>query len=193
MSVKPCVKCGAMDRGKDGACRPCIRKYKAEWAKKKYHINPEAGREQARKWRANNPEKAKQISSNQKRKNPEKTRESIRRLRVKNTEKIRAYSVKYREENLEKVKAREAKYHAENPEKIRAYSAKYYAENKEKIKARDKSYTDNISDHYVADRLGIPVKVLRNYPDLIKAKRELIKSHRTLKQIKEQTNAPESK
>ena len=54
---KPCVKCGATDRYKNGACRPCAR----ERAKR-------PGKERLR-------EKA----ANYRRKNPEKAREAVRR------------------------------------------------------------------------------------------------------------------
>ena len=53
--VKPCRKCGAMDRYKKGECRPCAKarhaKYRAE--------NPEKEKAYSAKYQAVNPEKGK--------------------------------------------------------------------------------------------------------------------------------------
>lgn len=89
-AVKPCIKCGAMDRNKRGNCRPCQNKHQRKWNK----ANPErahghslkyyaANRDQIlerkrryciansdvrasinRNWKDNNPEKVKVLKEN---------------------------------------------------------------------------------------------------------------------------------
>lgn len=51
--VKPCVKCGATERYKDGRCKPCMN----ESARRYAAANPEAARERVRNWQITNPDK----------------------------------------------------------------------------------------------------------------------------------------
>jgi len=106
MEIKPCIKCGAKDRYKSGACRQCAIKRSAIWQKnnkerrrricKKYRDNhPEAVREsfikhwnanyekskqKAKEWVQNNREKSRKIKADWAKRNPEyvKTRKKLR-------------------------------------------------------------------------------------------------------------------
>lgn len=70
--MKPCKKCGATERYKDGRCKSCQRasnkKYyennleKARESRKRWkRENPEKQREYSRKWNANNPRVKSQV------------------------------------------------------------------------------------------------------------------------------------
>ena len=91
--MKLCIKCGASDRYKSGACRPCSIKYRTS--------NPEKKKSSAAKWRAANPEKAKAATT---------------KWRAANKKKLKADSAKYYTENTEKKKSGVAKWRRENPE-----------------------------------------------------------------------------
>lgn len=69
-AVKPCVKCGALDRNQDGRCKACTRERQRAWN----NANREKVREQQRAW------------SNA---NREKERERTRAYRAANREKVR--------------------------------------------------------------------------------------------------------
>jgi hypothetical protein len=65
--LKPCVKCGATDRYKDGHCRPC-----AHLISKKHHeAHPEKRREYAEKHHEAHPEKRREYRKNAIKNNPE--------------------------------------------------------------------------------------------------------------------------
>lgn len=98
ISVKPCVKCGAMDRYKSGKCKPCIA-------------------ERSRKYRISNQE----IILERKRKyyeaNREKALERQKKYQQANCEKVAEYQRLYREANHDKAINYQREYHKANPEK----------------------------------------------------------------------------
>jgi len=91
---------------------------------------------------------------------------------------------KWRAENPEKERASAAKYHAENPEKVRARVAKYRAENPEKVRAIKAKCRASLTDGYIAELLGLPVK--KAPPQLIELKREQILLQRLAKEMKQE-------
>lgn len=132
--VKPCIKCGASDRNKWGACRPCkkasaaiwhkanLEKMKlvgAEWRKR----NPEKIRATTAKWRKANPEKAKLIKARWRKNNPEKAKLAETKWRKANPEKIKLVADIWKKANIGKVRLAHAKWQAKwnktNPEKRR--------------------------------------------------------------------------
>jgi len=130
---KPCIKCGAMDRGNHGQCRPCAKATAYAWAaanKDRAKENRDkwqaANRiklaEQSAAWRAANPEKAKSIRETWANNNPGKAEESSLKWRGLNREKIRVAAVAYRVANPEKSIASVMKWYAKNPESRRIHA-----------------------------------------------------------------------
>jgi 5-methylcytosine-specific restriction endonuclease McrA len=113
--VKPCSKCGAQERYKDGACKPCKQQRNSQWAKnnpKKHtervirwqRANSERHAENVRKWHEANPEKAAEASRKWRKANPEKVIERGRQWRQANRERDAEYSRKWAKANPEKCK-----------------------------------------------------------------------------------------
>jgi len=116
--------------------------------------------------------------------NPEKDRARYAKYRAENPEKVRAIRAKYRAENSEKLRASLAKYRAENVEKEMARLAKWRAENPEKVRASLAKCRASLTDGYIAELLGLPVK--KAPPQLIELKREQILLHRLAKEMKQE-------
>ena len=93
--MKPCRKCGAIDRYKSGACRPCSNVYYSTNFKK---IRIAGDIYQAR-YRAENPEQVKATKA---------------KYYAGNSKKAKAASAKWRTKNPEKMKVAGAKWRAEN-------------------------------------------------------------------------------
>jgi hypothetical protein len=147
--MKPCIKCGAVDRTKRGDCRPCARERWVRWCAEnpEYFVkwraeNIDRVRVQNTKWRAKNPE----YDANWCAKNPEKVKESKVKYRTKNPEKCKEASAKYRAENQEKEKTRQRKYRDENPEKEKARKANWRAENPKMVKTQQANWRSNNHD-----------------------------------------------
>lgn len=84
-TVKPCRKCGAMDRNANGRCKPCQK-------------------ERARKWHQANREKTVERNREWKQSNREKVLEGKRNYYQANREKIADYGRDYHRANPEKRK-----------------------------------------------------------------------------------------
>ena len=97
--TKKCVKCGATERYKSGACAPCHRWHSKAWRK----ANPKKHRERSRRWRKTNPEKKLESDRRWKKANPEKVREYGRRRGRVNPEKVYRNNRKWQKANPEKV------------------------------------------------------------------------------------------
>ena len=110
--MKPCRKCGAVDRNKRGDCIPCQVKHHAKWWK----ANSEKVKAYHAKYRAENSEKRKAYSAKWYRENPEKAKTSHAKWQTENPEKVKAANIKWRKANPEKIRAACAKYYAANPE-----------------------------------------------------------------------------
>jgi hypothetical protein len=81
--MKPCRKCGAVDRTPAGRCRPCMKAYNDEH----YKINTPRALETRAAYRAANREKVNAKSAECHKKNPECHRKASERYRNKNKEK----------------------------------------------------------------------------------------------------------
>lgn len=109
--VKPCIKCGAIDRYADGECRPCAKAA----AKKRYNENKEKELERNRAWREKNPEYAR----NWRLKNLDKHQEQCRNWHRVNADKSKANNAAWKRENKDKIRQRERQWRIENPELAR--------------------------------------------------------------------------
>lgn len=105
ISVKPCIKCGAMDRYASGDCKPCARFL-------------------ARKRRAANLEKILSYGAEWRKANREKARDYVRNWQEVNRERTRELARQYRKDNPEKVKESKKAWEKANPDKSKAISAK---------------------------------------------------------------------
>ena len=85
MTVKPCIKCGAVDRNARGDCRPCARDAVAKWraanpekiktASAKYYAeHSDQARGNSATWKAANPKRVKLLDARWRRGNPEKVK-----------------------------------------------------------------------------------------------------------------------
>lgn len=104
---------------------------------------------------------------------------------LKNIERTKQYKIDHYIKNREKWKERGKEWIKNNIEKNRILKLGYWRRNKEHYQQQLKNSISTISDVYVADCLDIKTEVLKKYPDLIEAKRDLIKARRI---IKKQTN-----
>ncbi len=121
-----------------------------------------------------------------------------------NKEKQKAYRRKYHEEHREMLNQRSKKWREENPElmknlhrewesKNKAHRRAYVDANREKYRVADRAKNTRLTNAYIAARLGLPVKLAKQHPDIIEAKREQIQILRILKPKTKKQNAPESK
>lgn len=129
--VKPCIKCGAVDRNKRGDCRPCHRERVREYRE----ANRDKVRENNRKWRDANPEKFAACQRKWREANKEKSAERNRKWRETNRDRDMEVKRKYREANKERAAQRDRKWQKANPEKVAERNRKWKQSNSEKVKA----------------------------------------------------------
>lgn len=148
-------------RAKDGLsfwCKECTKKY----MKEHYKNNSEKILASCAKWRENNPEK-------------------LAEYYKKNSKRMYAVQVEYRKNNPEKTRAKGVNYRKNNLEKVRATEARNRKKNIEKNRARSTASIKDLSNAYVAKKLGFKVSEIP--PELIEAKRLNLKIKRKLKEI----------
>jgi len=92
--LKPCKKCGKVERNARGDCKPCKRAWQDAWRQQNAGEKSRRNREwyekrkehviaKSREWHRNNPEKAKEFVLRYKARNPEKYKDSRLRSRHK--------------------------------------------------------------------------------------------------------------
>jgi ABC-type Zn uptake system ZnuABC Zn-binding protein ZnuA len=91
------------------------------------------------------------------------------------------YHKRYYEQNKEKLSEYQKRYYEQNKEKYCEYHKRYQEQNKEKIKELKKRHVAELNDAYVAHQLNLPTAEARKYPELLEARRELIKIRRFIK------------
>lgn len=155
--VKPCHKCGAMDRNPSGACRRCARRNTIAFHQRNptYSLvkstafrkaNPEKGPQYSRKYRLANPD----VRANYRRKNAKmiaakcaeynqkhhaKMAAKKRTYAIVNKEKARADANAWRKANRERDRAAHAAWRKSNPEKVAAIHAAFLKAHPERCAA----------------------------------------------------------
>lgn len=129
--VKPCVKCGAQERYKDGACKPCKQQRNSQWAKN----NPKKHTERVIRWQKANSERHIENVRKWREANPEKVAEASRKWYWANTEKVAEAGCEYRKTNREKRAENNRKWRQANPDKEAERSRRWRKANPEKCKA----------------------------------------------------------
>lgn len=136
VAVKPCIKCGAMDRNKSGGCRPCQK----ERNRKYYEANLERVAEHSCKWREENPERSTELKRKWFEANREKAAEYQRKWRKTNPEKAHSHSVKYYVANREEVLKRKRQYCKANSDVRANINRNWKDNNPEKVKTLKENY-----------------------------------------------------
>ena len=108
---KPCVKCGAVDRYKDGKCKACSVARNAAY----YDANAEKIKATGFAYCVLNRDKRRAYAATYRAANPEIVKAKIAEWYAANTEKMAAYFVAYRAANREKANARTAAWRQANP------------------------------------------------------------------------------
>jgi len=146
VNMKPCIKCGAIERNKRGVCKPCIAKYYAEYRAD----NRDKIRAFSAKWRAKNTEKIKAINAKWYAANTKKRMAIINKWQKENSEKKKAINIKWAKDNPDKVKAFKARWAKNNPETCRVY----YHNRQARKKANGGKLSSNLSELLYARQKG---------------------------------------
>ena len=113
-----------------------------------------------------------------------KRKEWRKEYKKQNRDKIREQERERRRLNPEKYNIRKQNYRKRNPEKDKEYSKKH-PEIARRKSAREREL---LTDNYIAGRLTCKTNMscseIRNYPELIEAKRLIIKTKRLCKTLK---------
>lgn len=125
--VKPCRKCGAVDRSPSGNCRPCSREAVKRWRE----ANPEANREARKRCYAANRDTERERSRRYREANPKAVRECNKRWHEANREARSEYDKRYREANREARSEYNKRWRETNPEANRERGKRWVAENPE--------------------------------------------------------------
>lgn len=113
--MKPCRKCGGVERYKDGRCKPCRRASTARYVK----ANPDKTRMAQTQWQRDNATAVNAKNAKWRVSHPE----SLKKWRASNPDMRRGRYAQNPQSGLAAVK----KYNANNPHKVRAINAKYRA------------------------------------------------------------------
>jgi len=127
--VKPCLRCGAIDRYINGNCKPCVRAA----TKKRRALNPEAYKLRNDAWLAKNSQRIKIYAAERRIAHPEIFKASAAAWYAVNSDRLKANSAAWRVANPERVHAAQAAYRLKNSAKTKAATAKWRAENPEAV------------------------------------------------------------
>lgn len=112
--VKPCVKCGAIDRYDDGRCKFCSREQNRKYNKS----NREKLSDYGRKWREANHEAVVVYQRKYYEANKQKLTEHNRKWREDNREKFKRCQRNWHEANRDRVAERMRNWQKDNPDKV---------------------------------------------------------------------------
>jgi 5-methylcytosine-specific restriction endonuclease McrA len=121
--IKPCAKCGSINKTPSGNCRPCAKIYYKKW----YAAHSEYVKAQSTKWKTENPEMAKKNTAKWKLDHQDRIRENSKKYRAANAEKIKAALVKWRSENTERSRELVSRWYKENTDRFKETNAKWHA------------------------------------------------------------------
>lgn len=116
VSIRPCVKCGAIERYANGKCKACTKLMAVAWKA----ANPERCKANMVAWNLANPERAKSNKV---------------AWRAANLEFAKANAAAWRAANIEWANETRAAWKAANPESSKAASAAWKAANPERRKS----------------------------------------------------------
>ena len=133
--VRPCIKCGSTERGKDGKCKACVKARVAAWKK----ANPEKKKAGDAARYAADPSKQKAATARYRAAHPEKRRAQDAAWRKANPEKIKAMKAAAYAADPKKHKARKDAWRAKNPDKEKAAHSAWRAANPEACKIHDQN------------------------------------------------------
>jgi hypothetical protein len=70
-----------------------------------------------------------------------------------------------------------------NNESRKMYEKRYRNEHCEQIKTKQAKFCENLNDYYISNVLRIPIRYLKQYPELIETKRLQLKIYRELNKL----------
>jgi hypothetical protein len=111
--VRPCIKCAATRRDKNGNCLACARVLSKAW----YEANKDRAKASMRAWHTNNPEKSKAGNEAWRKANPEKVKA------MHQTDAHKASVKAWQKANPEKLRAATEAWKVKNPLELRIYQS----------------------------------------------------------------------
>ncbi len=154
-----------------GNCVACKKIYQVAYRL----INREKMKKYGKEWHAKNKEKNNAIS---------------KKYYLDNKERMDEWQRKYYLENKEKIALWHKKYQQNNPEGFKRRNRKYRSKHKEKAREQDRSYVKNLCPGYlrgkIKEQMGLPTSEISQ--EQIAIKRELLKSKRLLKKLREENS-----
>ena len=165
--LKICSKCGvekSVEEFRKGRnqCKLCQSEHNKEYRKEHYINNKEYYKEYRKEYQINNKEKLKEIHEE--------------------------YYIKHKDSLKEQFK----EYYIKHKDEILEYQKEYRINNKDEILEYRKEYASDLKEGYVVSNIrrqtGMTKEEIYANPELIEAKKNVIKIKRLLKQIKTKTN-----
>ena len=136
--IKPCKKCGSLEKTKDGKCRPCSIAYNRMY----YAKNADILNAQNRENRIINGDKIRADDRIKHALNPEKKHKSNKKWRMNNEEHLRDKNKKWYIENPERAKYNNEEWIKNNPEKKRESDKLWRDSNPERVHENHKSWNE---------------------------------------------------
>ena len=103
-----------------------------------------------------------------------------------NRDKRRVYSKTYRDKNKEKIKISKREWVNNNKEKVKIYRKSYRIKNIDKEREYNRNGIESLSDRYVIANIlhgsSLTTAEIREHPELIELRRELIKTRRYIRE-----------
>jgi hypothetical protein len=129
IQMKPCKKCGSVERYANNKCKPCSLADTIKWQKE----NREKVNSKNNKWKTAKRAKLRVLY-------PEKTRQPNAKTPAERIERRKAVQAKYALTHREKIVEKSRKRKAENPEAERERLRKWKADHPEKMRASRAKY-----------------------------------------------------
>lgn len=136
--VRPCIKCGATERYKSGACKACEKARTDAWRV----ANPEKAKNHRAAWAAANPDKIKATQAAWYEANKDKHNASVSEWRAANSDHVAALGAAWRAANPDRKKATDAAWRVANQDKRKARNAAWNAANPGRNKASNAAWRE---------------------------------------------------
>lgn len=144
MTVKPCAKCGGLDRNNSGACKACQKARSTKWQ----ISNKEKTKLRNATYYIANKDRLVAANALWVKENPERAKAIHALWYAANKEQHNVKAAEWRRINAEKIKERFAEWAKVNREKINASNTAYAGRNVDKLKAKNKVHRQENPDLY---------------------------------------------
>lgn len=138
--INPCKKCGAVDRYKNGHCKPCHRAAVSKWQSE----NVDKTKADRSRYYAENRDKALKYRSEYYAANPDRAKSAQKKYYASNSDNAKSRSIEWKLANREKIKEYHARYRIHNRSSVLRNNQNYRARKRSALGVLSSGLTERL-------------------------------------------------